>query len=45
MFEIKVRPVLARLIILWLCSLCVYLGNDTFNEYFFCLVIASFVRG
>ncbi|MHC3771719.1 DUF1240 domain-containing protein [Pantoea agglomerans] len=34
MFETKVRPVLAILIMLWLCSLCVYLGNDMFNEYF-----------
>lgn len=34
MFETKVRPVLAILIMLWLCSLCVYLGSDMFNEYF-----------
>ncbi|ORM87432.1 hypothetical protein HA38_04330 [Pantoea allii] len=34
MFETKVRPVLAILLILGLWSLCVYLGNDTFNEYF-----------
>lgn len=34
MFETKVRPVLAILVILWLCSLCVCLGNDMFNEYF-----------
>ncbi|XIH30804.1 hypothetical protein C1N72_23505 (plasmid) [Pantoea ananatis] len=34
MFETKVRPVLAILLMLGLCSLCVYLGNDTFNEYF-----------
>lgn len=34
MFETKVRPVLAILLMLGLCSLSVYLGNDTFNEYF-----------
>lgn len=34
MFETKVRPVLAILLMLGLCSLCVYLGNDTFNENF-----------
>ncbi|MFP1867443.1 hypothetical protein [Lonsdalea quercina] len=34
MFETKMQPVLAILIILCLCSLCVYLGNDVFNEYF-----------
>jgi hypothetical protein len=34
MFETKVRPVLAILLMLGLCSLCVYLGNDTFNEKF-----------
>lgn len=34
MFETKVRPVLAILLILGLCSLSVYLGSDTFNEYF-----------
>lgn len=44
MFETKVRSVLSILIILWLCSLCVYLGNDMFNEYFR-LVITSFFRG
>ena len=34
MFETKVRPVLAILLILGLCSLCFYLGSDVFNEYF-----------
>lgn len=34
MFETKVRPVLAIFIILGLCSLCFYLGNNMFNEYF-----------
>lgn len=34
MFETKIRPVFAILLMLGLCSLCVYLGNDTFNEYF-----------
>ncbi len=34
MFETKGRPVLAILLIVGLCSLCVYLGNDTFNENF-----------
>lgn len=34
MFETKVRTVLAILLILGLCGLSVYLGNDMFNEYF-----------
>lgn len=34
MFETKVRPVLSILLILGLCSLCFYLGNNMFNEYF-----------
>ncbi|MEZ7211737.1 hypothetical protein HN028_15795 [Pantoea ananatis] len=34
MFETKIRPVLAILLILGLCSLCVYLGKNMFNEYF-----------
>ncbi len=32
MSETKVRPVLAILLILGLCSLCVYLGKNMFNE-------------
>lgn len=34
MFETKVRPVLTILLMLGLCSLCVYLRNGTFNECF-----------
>lgn len=33
-FETKVRPVLAILLILGLCSLCFCVGKNMFNEYF-----------